>query len=264
MKLIKVKTSQGCLGRNIGTEKAPDAVVKELGKCWSNEDRAIPNFNVEEAGVVSSNLEETFKNIESKSKEAFSKGERVFFIGGDHSIGYSTVKGFAKNFENPGIVVFDAHPDCYKTEGCDINTHEDYLWHLIKEGIIKGENVILIGARNADAKEWQFLKENKVRVFSMKSILNNREKVCDTVMETARGFGAMFLSIDIDAVDPAFAPGTGCAEPGGLSSRELIYFLQRLKLLKNFKGGELVEINPDKDVNGMTVKLGAKILTELA
>jgi agmatinase len=69
--------------------------------------------------------------------------------------------------------------------------------------------------------------------------------------------------LDIDVVDPAFAIATGYKEPGGLTSREFIYIIQRLNKIKNLKAIDLVEINPEKDVNGLTVKLGAKILSEL-
>ena len=87
-------------------------------------------------------------------------------------------------------------------------------------------------------------------------------EISESVMAAAKDFEALYVSIDIDVLDPAFAPGTGCTEPAGLTSRELIYFVQRLKLLKNLKIVDIVEINPKKDVNNMTSKLGAKIIAE--
>jgi len=82
------------------------------------------------------------------------------------------------------------------------------------------------------------------------------------IMEQVRKFDPLYISIDIDVIDPAFAPGTGYLEPAGFSSREFIYFIQKLKLLKNLGAIDLTEINPDKDFNGLTVKLGAKIIAE--
>jgi len=73
----------------------------------------------------------------------------------------------------------------------------------------------------------------------------------------------LYVSIDIDVLDPAFAPGTGYREPGGLSSRDFIYLVQRINKIKNLKAVDIVEINPDKDIKNQTVKLGAKILSEL-
>ena len=82
-------------------------------------------------------------------------------------------------------------------------------------------------------------------------------------MSVAKDFESLYISIDVDVLDPAFAPGTGYIEPGGLTTRELLFFLHRLKKLKNLKAYDLVEINPKKDVNDMTSKVGAKLLVEL-
>ena len=85
--------------------------------------------------------------------------------------------------------------------------------------------------------------------------------ISEAVMELANKWDGLYISIDIDVLDPAFAPGTGYPEPGGLSIRELIYFLHRLKKLHNFRGGDLVEVNPKKDAG--TAIVAAKIITEL-
>ena len=254
MKIIKVSSSQGCLGKNIGCEKAPDEVVKELSNIYSNEKGWDSGFIVGTVKVVLGNIDETNKNILEK--------EGDIFVGGDHSITYSCVKSFKDNFGDVGLLVFDAHPDCYLDDKNFLN-HENYVAFLVKGGIVKPENIVLVGIRNSDPKEISFLKENKIKYFTMKQIYGNINDVCDTIMEIVREFSNLYVSIDIDVVDPAFAPGTGYLEPGGMSSRDLIYFLQRLKLLKNLKRLDLVEINPDKDINGMTVKLGAKIIKEV-
>ena len=94
---------------------------------------------------------------------------------------------------------------------------------------------------------------------SMEGIRN----ICDAVMESAKDFDGLYISIDIDSVDPAFAPGTGYPEPAGLSSRELLYFIHRLKKLKNLKAVDIVEVNPEKDLNDITSRLAAKLCVEL-
>ena len=104
-----------------------------------------------------------------------------------------------------------------------------------------------------------------MKYYTMNEITTEgKDVVCDAIMAAAKDFGALYLSIDIDSVDAAFAPGTGYPEPGGLTSRELLYFIQRIKLLKNLKASDIVEVNPEKDVNGITSKLAAKIVVELA
>jgi agmatinase len=83
-------------------------------------------------------------------------------------------------------------------------------------------------------------------------------------MSVARQWPKAYLSIDIDVLDPAFAPGTGYAEPGGLTTREMVYMLQRLKLLRNIGMADLVEVNPEKDIQGMTAKAASKLIIELS
>ena len=97
----------------------------------------------------------------------------------------------------------------------------------------------------------------------LKVLREELEGVCDLVMERARKSGGFYISIDIDCVDPGFALGACDLEPGGMSSRDLIYFVKRMVLLENFRGADIVEINPDKDINEMTIKLGAKLLSEM-
>jgi len=252
MKIVKVKSSQGCLGKNIGCEKAPDEIIKELENFSLNEKGFSGDYKVVECDVVEGNIEETNENIE--------KCEGDIFLGGDHSITYASFKNFSKKFSNPGLLIFDAHPDC--ENNFKPPSHEDFVKVLIEENIVKKENVVLVGIRNWHKKEFYYLRDNKIKYFHMKG-MRDVEDICDMVMEVCRGFDGLYLSIDIDVVDPIFAPGTGYLEPCGMNSRDLIYFVQRLKLLKNLKRMDIVEINSEKDVDNITVKLGAKILREM-
>jgi arginase family enzyme len=140
--------------------------------------------------------------------------------------------------------------------------HEEWLRKLVDNGF-SGNRVVLISARDLWQEEIDFIKENDIIWIKMDVLTEDIEGVCDMVMERARQSSGFYISIDIDCVDPCHAPGTGYLEPGGMSSRDLIYFIKRLVLLKNFRGADIVEINPDKDFNGMTVKLGAKLLAEM-
>ena len=239
MKIIKIPYSEGT-DVNKGTEKAPDEIIKQLNECWSNE-----NFQDNKYEVIDSNLKELHD------------GE--IYIGGDHSISYYVFKKFFKN--NAGILIFDAHPDLFQHFDKPMQT--DWLYFLIKEKLIKPENIILVGIRNSDMKEISFLKDYKIKYFSMRSLFNNLQNSCDAIMELARSFSDLYISIDVDVLDTAFAPGTGYLEPGGLSTRELLYLLQRIKLLKNIRKYDLVEVNPEKDFNLVTCKTAAKIIKEL-
>lgn len=246
MDILLVPSEQGGLGKSKGSAKAPEQLIKLFDKPFK-----IIN-------VMPSNLEETNKNI---YEEVLTK-EKAVIIGGDHSITYPAFKAFIQNNPGAGLIIFDAHPDC--VNNFNPPTHEDFVRVLIEEGTLDPKKLILVGVRQSDMIEKEFLNNYKIRCFTMDKIFEYGVKdICETIMETANSWPTIYLSLDIDVVDPAFAPGTGYREPGGLDPKELFYCLKRLKKLKNLKMVDLVEISPEKDHNNLTVKLGEKILKEL-
>ncbi len=258
MRLIKIPFSKGSLGRSEGCKLGPDKIVKLVEEFWFSEDKALPMFDINEINVDNNNLSLTHDNIFKKISEIKTN---FIALGGDHSITYSIFKAFAQQFNNPGIIVFDAHPDLMPPNNLD---HETYLRKLIEDGIVKKENVVLVALRNWDDEEYKYIQDNRLKVYPMKNIsMEGLTNICDAVMSVAKEWDALYLSLDIDSVDPAFAPGTGYIEPAGLTSRELLYFIHRIKLLKNLKAIDIVEVNPEKDLNNMTSRLAAKLCVEL-
>ena len=223
MRILKVPYSDSALS-SPGCKDGPGAVVKQLGSGFDIVEVAYP---VDREGQV--------------------------IIGGSHCITIGAFKTFLKDNPNAGMIIFDAHIDAY--------SDEDLLPTLIKEGLDPNK-LILVGVRNK--KGIEFARQKGIQIIDMHIIFNNGVKnVCDGIMETSKNWPALYVSIDIDVVDPAFAPGTGTIEPGGISSREMIYFIQRLKKMKNLSMVDIVEIDPTIDVNNMTSKLGAKLIKEL-
>jgi arginase family enzyme len=240
MFVVKVPGING-LGRTKGCEKAGNDILESLKEIYGNESGKPVDSRILD-------LEEIHLD---NGNEIFGEKPKTLFLGGDHSISFSLVRAFRdfcnKQGSEPCLIVFDAHPDCMPSE--------------LGKGF-PPENILLVGIRNSDPKEIEFLSKNKLRVIGMNSLLTNLEDVCDAIMEFSNG-KELYLSLDIDVVDPAFAPATGYREPGGLTSRQFIYLIQRLNRVKRLRAVDLVEINPEKDPPGITVKLGAKILSEL-
>ena len=252
MRIIKIPVSAGWLKKTTGVEKGPDKIVKHLEDFWFSETNVLPVYSFDEVSAP------TQKTIFDKIKMQ----NEFVVLGGDHSLTYPCFKAFASNHNNPGIIVFDAHPDLMETT--DPVNHENYLRALIEHDVIKPENIILVGIRNSDPDEIKFLKEYKIKYFPMSVIADEgKETVCDAVMAAAKKFDALYLSIDLDAMDAAFAPGVTYPEVAGLTSREFLYLLKRIKKLKNLKAADIVELNPDKDINNITALLAAKIVVEL-
>ncbi len=265
MLIVKIPFING-LGKTKGCEKSPNEIINEMKNFYTNESGKIIDLNsleLEEIHIDNSDVEKSNKLIYKNSFEIFETKPKIIFLGGDHSISYSTTRAFFDYCQNSGkescLIVFDAHADCMKP--MKEPTHEEWLRKLIEEGF-SSENVLLVGSRNLWKDEIDFIKEKNIKRININSILEDIDNIADTIMEFASG-KELYVSIDVDVVDPAFAPATGYPEPAGLSSREFIYLISRISKMKNLRAVDIVEINPSLDENKKTIKLGAKILGEL-
>ncbi|MCH7567844.1 MAG: arginase family protein [Nanoarchaeota archaeon] len=267
MQIIKVPGING-LGKTNGCRDAGNAIISRLDEIHTNEKGKPINKNLldlEEIHLNNKNLEEQEKLIYKNSLEAFQTKDKVIFLGGDHSISFSIGKAFLhfcnENNKTPCLIVFDAHPDCMPP--MKEPTHEEWLRALIEEGFPK-ENILLIGSRNATQEEIIFLKENKIKQININELNADLEEITDIIMEFSRQ-KELYVSLDIDVIDPAFAPSTSYKEPGGITPRQLIYLVSRLSILKNLKAIDIVEVDSEKDkkqYDSMTTKLASKLLAE--
>lgn len=266
MEVIKVPGLNG-LGNTKGCEKAGKEVLDELGEIYSNEKGNVVDksyMNLEEIHLDNSNFDEASQLIYKNSLRSHNENERLAFLGGDHSVSYPLVKGFLESCKEEGkepcLIVFDAHPDCMKPTDKNIPSHEEWLRALVEEGF-PAQNILLVGLRNSYSDEVIFMKEKGLQCVDMNKFMEDLTETSDVLMEFTSG-KEVYISIDIDVIDPAFAPGTGYREPGGFTSREFLYLFYRINKIKNLKSIDIVEINPDKDEKRKTVRLGAKILSE--
>jgi len=265
MFIVKIPLING-LGKTKGCERAGNAILNCLKEIHSNESGNVIDsslLDLEEIHIDNNNLEFSNKLIYENSLEIFETKPRVVFLGGDHSLSYSTGKAFLdycnSRKKQPCLIVFDSHADCMFP--MKEPTHEEWLRKLIEEGFPK-ESILIVGLRNVWKDEITFLRENKIKTLSISNLTNELQEMCDIIMEFSNG-KELYVSIDIDVIDPAFAPATGYPETGGLTSRQFIYLIQRIKKMKNLRAVDLVEINEKKDKDKITVKLGAKMLSEL-
>lgn len=251
--IIGIPSALGCLVKNKGVALAPAVIMEKVRFICSQTNKHSPLYR--EIAVHKTNIAETFHAIE---KEAASAEKGTIFLGGDHSITYPTVKGI-----KPGaLVIFDAHPDCM--HNFSPPSQEDFVNVLIEEGILSPQQIFLVGLRAFFPDEKKFLDQKKIRYYPMEHIFDvGIHNVMDALTEQILPFSQLYVSIDIDCLDPAFAPGVDYPEPGGLNSRELLYAISRLARLRSFSYLDLVEVNPEKDINGQTVWLAAKLIASL-
>ena len=258
MKLIGVPFSGGGLGHGNGANKAPQIIREQLKELYADEDGQEVEFTYHELELDEQHIANSHEAIQEASA---AQHEKAIFVGGDHSVTCPLVEGFAKRTPDFHFLVFDAHPDLM--DDFRPPTQEDYLRVLIEKNVVRPERCTLIGLRNWDKEEVTYLKNKGITYYSMQDVFDKGIKA--VMQEVLKAIGRpVYLSLDIDVVDPVEAIGTGYLEHGGMSSRELIYALQQLKTTGKLARVDLVEVNPSKDINLMTAKLAAKCLVELA
>lgn len=181
-------------------------------------------------------------------------GEHVipFIIGGDHSLSYPNIAGLVDVYGagNVGVIHFDAHYDATQMMG-HLITHGAWVKRLFKEGLVPGQNYIQVGLRGyyPDADSFEWMREEGFRYHTMAEVERRGWDAVmeDVIREANDGPEYLFISFDIDTLDPAFVPGTGTPEPGGLTPREAFPIVRRLCAESNVVGFDLVEFAPERD-----------------
>ncbi len=212
------------------------------------------------------NVPQYFTRIATKASKIFALGKFSIFMGGDHSISIPLRKAFATHYEGKkiGLIHFDAHADI-----CDIYdgnklSHASVTARSIEDGF-ESKNILAVGIRSFEIQELNFYaKHPEMRVITahelfeknLAYLLKEIYKIFD------QSFGAIYLSIDIDCLDPAHAPGTGTPEAGGLTSRFLIETIKKLCEDLPIKAMDIVEVAPPHDVNDITSWAALKLMLE--
>ena len=206
-------------------------------------------------------LDMCHEDIETHFHKIVAAGVIPLSAGGDHSISHPILKAVGKK-RPVGMIHIDAHCD---TGGAFDHTkfhHGGPFRNAVLDGVLDPKRTIQIGIRGAADYLWEFSTDSGMTVIHAEEI--SRMGI-DAIIERARqvvGDGPTYLSFDIDSLDPAFAPGTGTPEIGGLTTREALDLLRGLKGL-NFVGGDVVEVAPQYDATTNTAHAGAQMMFEI-
>ena len=201
--------------------------------------------------VVAAEMLQIVKGVTSELKK---QDKQIIILGGEHLITLGSFTCFPKD---TGYVVFDAHYDL-RDQYADIKlSHAAYLRRIVEER--GSENIVHVGARAFVKEELAFLKEHKIATVSDKEIRNgDGPKLLKDITST---FDRVYLSVDLDVLDPAFAPGVGNPEAVGISARELYDLITTLQN-KKIVAADMVELNPTYD-NGSTASMAAKMIAAI-
>ncbi len=208
-------------------------------------------------------LEQAHAEIEAFFGRLREAGVAPLAAGGDHSISYQILRAVAR--ETPvALVQIDAHTDTWAEFKGSRSHHGAPFRRAVEDGLIDPQRTVQIGIRGAQnvPDGWDFSRDKGMRVIFMHEVA--RIGIDEVIAETRRtvGNGPVYVSFDIDGLDPAFAPGTGTPEIGGLTTLEAQMFLRGLRGL-DFVGADVVEVSPPFDASGNTALVGASMMYEL-
>jgi agmatinase len=192
-----------------------------------------------------------FDDICSGIETGLRNGERILSLGGDHSITFPIMEAYHKFHPGLAVLQIDAHPDLYENFDNNPLSHASPFARIMERKIIG--RLVQVGIRASNEHLRQQAERFGVEVYTME----NWRSFFDIAFD-----GPLYLSIDLDGIDPGFAPGVSHPEPGGLSVRDVISIIQSIKV--PVIGADIVELNPDLDVNNLTTGVAVKIMKELA
>ncbi|HDB6340411.1 TPA: arginase [Staphylococcus aureus] len=275
--------------RKLGVDLGPTAIryaglisrLKQLDlDVYDKGDIKVPAVNIEKFHSVQKglrNYDEIIDVNQKLNKEVSASIENNRFplvLGGDHSIAVGSVSAISKHYNNLGVIWYDAHGDLnIPEESPSGNIHGMPLRILTGEGpkellelnsnVIKPENIVLIGMRDLDKGERQFIKDHNIKIFTMSDIdkLGIKEVIENTIEYLkSRNVDGVHLSLDVDALDPLETPGTGTRVLGGLSYRESHFALELLHQSHLISSMDLVEVNPLIDSNNHTAEQAVSLV----
>jgi agmatinase len=206
-----------------------------------------------DANVVPAWIDRAHALIYRKVREVAETGAIPIVLGGDHSITWPSATAVA-DVRRPGsiwIVHFDAHADTANEDWGVLAGHGTPMRRLIESGAVKGKNFVQVGLRGywppVDVFEW--MQEQGLRYHFMKEIEDRGADavIADAIAEALDGPDYVYLSLDIDVIDPGMAPGTGTPEPGGMLTREVLRAIRQIVLAVDLCGMDIVEVSPPYD-----------------
>ena len=194
--------------------------------------------------------EKAFKEIKNAVFQILKSGDRVLSLGGDHSISYPVIMAHVEKYGELNILQIDAHGDLYENFEGNPFSHASPFARLLESGKIK--SLTQVGIRSLNSHQREQIDKYEVRTIEMKDFNMNFL----TELE-----GPLYLSLDLDVLDPAFAPGVSHYEPGGMTSRQLLDLIQGIS--GDIVGADIVEYNPVRDLHDMTAMVAYKLMKEI-
>lgn len=233
----------------------------------------IPNFQAVDVGDIKiepTDVELNLTTIDNFLKKLYNQNEEIIpvMIGGDHFCTYPVVKVVGDQLEKKeefGVLIFDSHLDFYQEWDKGVYSHATISHRIYDLEYVNNKNLLIVGTRDIDIEEFNLASSENIKYLNAYHIIDGLDYYIDCIKEFFKksNIKSLYVSIDIDALDPSIAPGTGYAIPGGFSYRDIWKILKEITEYFNIVGFDLVEVAPNLDLeNKMTCILAAKLIVE--
>jgi len=234
-----------------GAAKAP-GLIREVYYSGASNWTAENGIETTPAEVVDRGdlILESYAQIEERASQLLKEGFRLLSLGGDHSITFPLIQAYNKVHEDIHILQIDAHADLYEKFDGDPFSHACTFTRIMENGL--AGRLVQIGIRTLNAHQRDQARRFGVEVHEMRDFSQDRIPVF---------YKPVYITLDLDGLDPAFAPGVSHHEPGGLSTRQVLDIIQRIDV--PILGADIVEYNPERDHQGMTAAVAAKLMKEI-
>lgn len=216
-----------------GVDLGADGRIRDLGDLDFSQDR------------------DAWELIEARVEEILLERTRPIFLGGDHAISHPIVRGVRRRYPKLTILHIDAHPDLYHDFRGNPRSHASPFARIMEEGL--ADRLIQVGIRAATGHQREQVKRFKVEMIEAPQFRDDIELRFDT---------PVYISLDIDGIDPAYAPGVSHRETGGLSPRQIMNLIHRID--QPIVAADIVEYNPRRDIADLTATVAAKLAKEIA
>jgi len=234
----------------------------------------IPKLKAVDVGdieIEKTDIEKNLKTIKNFIKDMYLQNENVIpiMLGGDHFCSYPVIKIIGDLFNKKdelGVLIFDSHLDLYHEWDKGVYSHATISHRVYDLEYINNKNLLIVGTRDIDIPELEEADKENIRHLDAHKLIDGLDKYITEILAFFKNSGIkyLYISIDIDALDPSIAPGTGFAMPGGFSYREIWKILMSIAEEFEIIGFDVVEVAPNLDLkNKVTCNLAAKLIVEL-
>lgn len=210
---------------------------------------SMPYKDLGNLKIQNLNPSDAFEAIRAAVKDIIGINNKLLCLGGDHSVSFPLIDAHTDIYTNLHVLQLDAHADLYENFDGNPYSHASPFARLLEKGRIS--SLTQLGVRTLNPHQLAQAEKYGVRIVTMKDFYSTRIELPSP----------LYISLDLDVLDPAFAPGISHHEPGGLSTRELLQVIDTINA--EVIGADIVEYNPTRDINDMTAMLAYKLMKEI-